>query len=83
MVVIYGRPNCVYCEKARELCVDYKLDYEYRNIVNDVFKSELKEKVPDAKTVPQIWMGDRYIGGYTEFASEIENTIGGYGEGPV
>jgi hypothetical protein len=29
---------------------------------------------PDAETVPQIWWHDNYIGGYNEFATEIENT---------
>jgi hypothetical protein len=41
---------------------------------------ELMERLPDAKTVPQIWWYDRHVGGYQEFAKEVEDTLSGYGE---
>jgi glutaredoxin len=67
--------------KAKEMADQYKLDYVEKNIDTAQNLNELLLKVPDVKTIPQIFWNDRYIGGYTEFANEIENTIGGYGEG--
>jgi glutaredoxin len=67
--------------KAKELADQYNLDYVEKNIDTAKNLNELLLKMPDVKTIPQIFWGDRYIGGYAEFASEIENTIGGYGEG--
>ena len=83
MVIIYGKSNCNYCEKAKKLCIDYKLDYEYRNVAQIEYLEEFVEKFPGAKTVPQIIWYDKVIGTYENFATEIENTIGGYGENVI
>lgn len=83
MVIIYGKSNCIYCEKAKKLCIDYKLDYEYRNVSQLEYLEEFVEKFPGAKTVPQIIWYERVIGTYENFATEIENTIGGYGENVI
>lgn len=80
MIVIYGQPGCGWCEKAIDLCGARSLEYEYRSIANDHYKKELKEKFPDVKTVPQVYWHGRHIGGYEQFATEVENTVGGYGE---
>ena len=77
MVIIYGRPKCEWCERALELCKQFKIEYEYKSITNSVFKEELIEKLPDVKKVPQIWWDQRHIGGFSELADEIENTRGG------
>ena len=83
MVIIYGKSNCTFCEKAKKLCIDYKLDYEYRNVSQLEYLEEFVEKFPGAKTVPQIIWYDKVIGTYENFATEIENTIGGYGENVI
>lgn len=83
MIVIYGAPNCGWCTKAKALAENMSLQYEYRDVSDDAFKQELKARKPDCKTIPQIWWNDNYIGGYTEFALEVENTIGGYGDGKI
>ena len=35
---------------------------------------------PKTKTVPQIWWHGRHIGGYNEFAGEVQDTLGNYGQ---
>jgi glutaredoxin len=80
MITIYGHERCVWCKRARALSEQYGLKYEYLNTdVKEVLES-LKQRLPDVKNVPQIWWGDRYLGGYDALASEIQNTLGGYGE---
>ena len=83
MIVIYGGPDCGWCTKAKQLAEDINLKYEYRDVSDDAIKQELKERYPECKTIPQIWWHDRHIGGYSEFALEVENTIGGYGGGKI
>ena len=83
MVTIYGGPGCVWCVKALELARQYQLEFEYFSVDNPAYKEKLKELKPDTKTIPQIWWYGRHIGGYEDFASEIENTIGGEGEQPL
>jgi len=82
MIVIYGRDSCIFCEKAKKLCQDYNLRYEYLDVMSrPELIEEFKQKFPGVRTVPQIVWDGRHIGGYAELAAEIENTIGGYGEG--
>lgn len=77
---IYTKTNCPYCVRAKKLFEDNDISYvEY--IISPGFdesspganqryvtRETLLERAPHAKTVPQIWLDDNYIGGYTELA---------------
>ena len=81
MVIIYGNQVCSFCLRAKALATRYNLQYEWRDTDDDATLNELKIKLPDVKTIPQIWWHDKYIGGYEDFATEVQNTLGGYGDG--
>lgn len=81
MIVIYGTEQCPYCKYAVALAESYRLQYEYRDARQ--WKQTFQEQFPNATTVPQITWDGRHVGGYTEFSNEVENTIGGYGDGPL
>jgi glutaredoxin len=83
MIKIYGKNNCTYCQKAKDLCRQYKLNFTYYPIdQNDEFFSQFMELFPNAKTVPQIMWDNKPIGGYNELTAEIENLgLGNYGQG--
>jgi len=82
-VVIYGKDNCSWCEKAVDTAYQYGIEYEYRNVMhNDEWMAELLEAYPKCKTVPQIFWYGRHVGGYEDFLSEIENTRN-YGDGKI
>jgi len=83
MITIYGNSVCMWCEKAKDLAERYGLEFEYRNVDEDRYMNEFKINFPSARTIPQIKWGNRYIGGYGEFAEEVENTLGGYGDGKL
>lgn len=82
MITIYGKSDCNWCDRAQELCRQHELNFEYKS-VDDRFDGEenmkeLKEKAIKEnfylRSVPQIWWGDNYIGGFEQLATEIENT---------
>lgn len=83
MVLIYGRPGCGYCIKAKLLAQSHGINFEYKDITeDDSIREELYRAYPDTKTVPQIWVNNKHVGGYNEFATELENTgVGNFGEG--
>lgn len=83
MITIYGKPTCVWCEKAKRLAAQYGFEYNYIDVEYKTNLEEMKSRIPDAKTIPQIWWDDRYLGGYDGLAEEISNTVGGYGEGKI
>lgn len=57
------------------------MSYQYLNVDEEKNLTELKEQFPEVKTIPQVFIDNRRIGGYQEFSQEIENTMGNYGQG--
>ena len=82
---IYTKLDCDYCVRAKALLNEKNIPYrEYiispgfgETTLNEnqqyVTKAELLEKIPSAKTVPQIWLENSYVGGYTELAAFFAN----------
>lgn len=81
-VVIYGAAWCGYCQRAKKLAVDYGMLVDYRDVDQPHHQEKFKAKFPDAKTIPQILLDGKAIGGFDEFASIIENEYGNYGQAP-
>jgi len=48
------------------------IDYEERNVQTTWTKEQLLEAVPNARTVPQIFLDDKLIGGFTELKQYFE-----------
>lgn len=72
--VIWSKDNCPFCIKAKEMLSLKDIKYEERNISSGNWSREqLLEAVPNAKTVPQIWLHGRYVGGYTELQQYYED----------
>ena len=66
-VVIYTGPMCNYCSAAKHLLNKKKVDYTEFNIGLDSSKmKEMQERTKGAKTIPQIFIGETYVGGYNE-----------------
>ena len=72
-VVIYTGPMCNFCSAAKHLLNKKKVSYEEINIGYDEKKrDEMLKKSNNARTVPQIFIGDYHVGGYMELR-EINN----------
>ncbi len=77
-VTIYGRTSCGFCTGARRLCELRNLDHEWVDMVSEgMDKEDLSEIVGSpVRTVPQIFVGDRHIGGFDEFSQFLESSQG-------
>ena len=65
-IVIYTQDMCGYCDAAKEEFESREWDYTIHNIKHADNYDNLKELLPDVKTVPQIWIDGKHIGGYDE-----------------
>ena len=81
--VIWSKYNCPYCDQAKALLTQRGIRFEEKKIGDGYTKEELLEAVPNARTVPQIFLNDQLIGGFTELQKYIEETAGGYGKGEI
>ena len=65
-VVLYGTRFCPYCIAARRLLNKNNIQFEDIAVDNNPeLRSQISEK-SGRTTVPQIWIGEQPIGGYTE-----------------
>tara|TARA_Y100000768_G_scaffold192602_1_gene144419 strand:- start:470 stop:700 length:231 start_codon:yes stop_codon:yes gene_type:complete len=65
-VEIYSKSNCSYCVMAMNFFDSKGIKYDVYSTDNpDVFKEMLKRN-PSARTLPQIFIDDELIGGYTD-----------------
>ena len=72
-VVIYTGPLCNYCSAAKHLLNKKKISYTEFDIgVDSLKRQEMQEKTNGARTIPQIFIGDTYVGGYNELKA-LEN----------
>ena len=69
--VIWSKPMCTYCDKAKNLLKNNGIEFEEKNIADGHKIQDLLELVPNARTMPQIWLDDEYIGGYFELEKKL------------
>ena len=71
--VVWSKDNCPFCIKAKEMLNAKGIKFEERSLSNgDWTKDQLLEAAPTARTVPQIWLHGRYVGGYTDLETYYE-----------
>ena len=65
MYRVYGTRICLYCDKAENLLKTKDLPFEKIYIDED---DDAKDYIVKQgfKTVPQIWLDDKWIGGYDD-----------------
>jgi len=73
---IFGRSSCGYCVRAKQLLDDKGYDYRWVDIVQEgISKADLEKTIgKPVETVPQIFDGTSYVGGYTELAEQFESS---------
>jgi|TARA_B100001250_G_scaffold333326_1_gene298951 Glutaredoxin, GrxC family len=66
-VVIYTGPLCNFCSAAKHLLSKKKINYEEIDIgYDDKRREEMLKKSNGARTIPQIFIGEKHVGGYVE-----------------
>jgi glutaredoxin-related protein len=70
--IVWSKNQCPYCVQAKNLLESKGIDYEERNINENYTKEQLLEAVPTARTLPQIFIDDNYIGGFTELRQHLQ-----------
>lgn len=76
---VWSKYNCPYCDQAKALLKQKGIEFEERKIGDGFTKEDLLEAVPTARTVPQIFLDDQLIGGFTELKQWLNSE--GFGDG--
>ena len=71
--IVWSKDHCPYCINAKNLLDAKGIEYEERNISQGEWtKEQLLESVPEARTVPQIFIDDKLIGGYDQLKNYFD-----------
>ena len=70
--IVWSNVGCSWCEKAKGLLEQKGIEYEERNLAKDWKIQDLLEAVPGARSVPQIFVDDKYVGGYDELVNHLK-----------
>ena len=71
--VVWSKDSCPFCVQAKALLKQKNIEFEERNISQGEWtKEQLLEAVPTARTLPQIFLDDNYIGGFTELRKHFQ-----------
>ena len=68
-IIIFGKDTCCFCIKSKELLDNNNIEYKYilMNEVSPYYQTNYLNKVPNTyKTVPQIFIDNKFIGGYSD-----------------
>jgi len=70
--VVWSKNACPFCDQAKNLLKLKGIEFEERNISTDWTREQLLEAVPNARTVPQIFLNEQLIGGFTELRKHLK-----------
>ena len=74
MIMIWGKPQCPFCDKAKRLLDSREIAYEYKQLGVDFEREDVLAEFPEARTFPQIVINGLKIGGYDQLGTYLEET---------
>jgi len=73
-VEIYSKSNCPFCEKAKQWFRSHGYEYIEHKLETNEERAALYQRIPGARSVPQIYIDDKLIGTYDQFM-EISDSL--------
>jgi len=70
--ILWSKYNCPYCDQAQALLKSKGYQIEERKIGDGYTREELLEEVPNARSVPQIFIEGALVGGISELKEYLK-----------
>lgn len=72
-VIIYSKKYCPYCVRAKEFFKQKGIAFKEVDLTDDFESLEQLKNKTNHLTVPQIFIDDVFIGGYTDLIRKFDN----------
>jgi glutaredoxin len=69
--IVWSKDQCPYCDQAKALLTSRNIEFEERNVSHGWTREQLLEAVPNARSVPQIFLDEELVGGFTELRQRL------------
>ena len=70
--VVWSKDHCPFCDQAKSLLKLKGIEFEEKKIGHGYTREQLLEAVPNARTLPQIFLDEQHIGGFTELRKHLQ-----------
>lgn len=70
--VVWSKDNCPYCSQAKDLLESKGIEFEERKIGSGWTTDDLFKEVPTARSVPQIFLNEEYVGGFKDLVIKLQ-----------
>lgn len=70
--IIWSKDHCAFCDQAKALLTQQGIQFTEHKIGHGYTREQLLEAVPTARTVPQIFLDDKLVGGFTELKAHLQ-----------
>jgi glutaredoxin 3 len=64
--ILWSKYHCPYCDQAKNLLQARGIPFEEKKIGDGYTKEELLVAVPNARTLPQIFIDEQLVGGFSD-----------------
>ena len=71
--IVYGKSDCPWCARAKEELAVRGIPFDYIDL-QEIGKTAKEVTGRDVKTVPQIYVEGKYVGGYEQLMEHLNNT---------
>ena len=81
-ITVYSTPVCPYCVRAKNLLKQKGASYQEVDVSDDEARSKMIDLAGGQRTVPQIFIGEKHIGGFDDLAAldrkgELDSLLAG------
>ena len=73
--IVWSKYHCPYCDQAKALLTSKGIQFEEKKIGDGYSKEELLEAVPNARSVPQIFLDGELVGGFNELKQKLTESV--------
>lgn len=70
-ITIYSKDNCPNCEKAKALAIHAGYNLHIKKLDEDISREAFFKRFNNAKTLPQIEINGRHIGGFIQLEQHV------------
>ena len=70
--IVWSKDDCPYCVQSKNLLQSKGIEFEERNITQGTWtKEQLLEVVPNARSLPQVFLDEKLVGGFNELRKHL------------
>lgn len=70
-IEIFTGPGCGYCTAAKRLLTERNLPFIERDVSQAEVLAEMHRRLPQARTIPQVFIDDEHVGGYDDLSHRL------------